>query len=128
MGEAEGQFKPNRIHVNCILDACKFAEDADAALRIFSEQRAKGIKPDVITFTLLLAVFQRVGQRSKDVEAVLQQMKECGVAPDKFFVEEHLSCVIGMNLRSAIRDRCEALRELPPEVLGAAADVLREAR
>merc|ERR1711971_1155644 len=64
--EADGKFKPNRIHMNCMLDACKHAGNADAALRIFKEQREKGLRPDVISFTLLLAVLRRAGRPPED--------------------------------------------------------------
>lgn len=122
--EAAGQFTPNRIHMNCMLDACKHAGDAHSALRIFAEHRDKGLKPDVITFTLLLAVLRRVGRPQEDIKAVVEQMHACGIAPDKFFVEEHLSYTIGMDLPAPP----EALKELPLEVLAAGTELLRKTR
>lgn len=121
--EAVGRFSPNRIHMNCILDACKHAGDADTALRIVAEQRASGLLPDVISFTLLLSIL-RLSGRQAELDIVLQQMKECNVAPDRFFVEEHLGCV----LRLDIRTEAESIQDLPREKLTEARGLLQRYR
>jgi len=123
--EADGQFQPNRIHLNCILHACRHASDADAALRIVEDHKARGVNPDVISFTILLSTLRIAGRSIADASGILQQMQDCGVEPDKFFLEEQLSMVIGVNIKRIFED-ASVLSECDRPALESAFKLLEE--
>ncbi|CAK0798702.1 unnamed protein product [Prorocentrum cordatum] len=93
--DARGQFEPNVVHFNCVLQACKRAGDADAALRVLRQDMPRaGAKPDTISYTSVLAALRRAGRPPADVDGVVGEMRAAGVPPDDVFLEEQLACIL----------------------------------
>jgi len=121
--DARGQFEPNVVHFNCVLQACKRAGDADAALRVLRQDMPRaGAKPDTISYTSVLAALRRAGRPPADVDGVVGEMRAAGVPPDDVFLEEQLACILPPGAQA------DALESAPRSTLEALASAIRNAR
>merc|ERR1711860_455734 len=97
--EAVGKVRIEAAHFNCLLEACCRKHDAAAALRILERMGTYGAHANVITYTLVMKALRRSGGKQADLEHVRKQMQAAGVKEDRFFVEQWLSCILGVDLR-----------------------------
>ncbi|CAK0798697.1 unnamed protein product, partial [Prorocentrum cordatum] len=135
--DARGQFEPNVVHFNCVLQACKRAGDADAALRVLRQDMPRaGAKPDTISYTSVLAALRRAGRPPADVDGVVGEMRAAGVPPDDVFLEEQLACILPPGAQERHRAgslvypslEADALESAPRSTLEALASAIRNAR
>eukprot|EP00930_Biecheleria_cincta_P070457 TRINITY_DN58093_c0_g1_i1.p1 TRINITY_DN58093_c0_g1~~TRINITY_DN58093_c0_g1_i1.p1 ORF type:complete len:440 (-),score=89.19 TRINITY_DN58093_c0_g1_i1:400-1719(-) len=130
LAEAQGHFPLSASHLNCILDACRRSNDASAAHSKLREYKSQGsIVPDVVSYTTVLSAMRSAGCVAEEVEALVQEMRAQGVQANQFFMEEYISCILGMHLggRDAAAQR-QQLLDKPAEVLHKALAVLQEAK
>ncbi|CAK0788086.1 unnamed protein product [Prorocentrum cordatum] len=106
---ASYELQPSRSHLGCMLKACRCAGDADRAEKLLHDMADGPVKPDVVHYTIVMGIYRASGLAGADPEAghsrvsrLAARMSQQGVAPDKFFLEEHLAAVLGGSLQQVL--------------------------
>jgi len=95
--------RPDIVALNAYLDACCRCEEIKTALHVFSEntlnfqQGRKFIKPDVISYTVLISSLLNTGKSAASVQAqqLYQDMKRYwGIVPDRGLTDVILTTMI----------------------------------
>jgi pentatricopeptide repeat protein len=66
---------------NCVLDVCVVCNEVEAAKKVFEEMK-QGNHLDVISYNTLLKLYVGEGGSWANVEALLEEMRLCGIKPN----------------------------------------------
>ena len=117
------------VHITSALRACRSAKGHrhESAKELLQRAFELNLKPNVVTFTSLLACFSEAPLR--EIQAGYAQMQELGIKPNKVFAETYVTVVLGRipHGSSTVKSiQNDVLPSQPPARVQAAKKALEE--
>eukprot|EP00928_Gymnodinium_smaydae_P083724 TRINITY_DN66959_c0_g1_i1.p1 TRINITY_DN66959_c0_g1~~TRINITY_DN66959_c0_g1_i1.p1 ORF type:complete len:433 (-),score=79.30 TRINITY_DN66959_c0_g1_i1:312-1610(-) len=102
-------MEPNSAQFGCLLKACRTLRDASTAKGILSDMELWSGQRSIVHITIVLGIYRITGLGVTDSDAALKQIEELvammrgfQIAPDKFFLEEHIAAILGGELKDVV--------------------------